>query len=102
MSSEKGRVLVVGDGLTLPLFRSVGLETVEAEGDDNVISAVREAAARGDVSLVIVLKHVVKDPDRIVGEAQKYGIPILVLPTIWAPAEKINVERLLAKALGLG
>jgi len=102
VSATRGRVVVIGDRMSLPLFRSVGLETVEADRDDEVLSAIREAASRGDVSLVIVLKHVVSDPDRVVREAQERDIPVLVLPTLWAPAEKINVEMLLAKALGLG
>ena len=102
MSDSRGKVLVVGDRLSLPLFRSVGLETVEASRQDDIIRAIGEAARRGDISLVIVLKHVVEDPDAVVRAAQEADIPILILPTLWSPAEKINVEKLLAKALGLG
>ena len=100
---EKGRVLVIGDRINLPLFRSVGMETVEAGRPEDVIREIRAAAERGDVALVIVLKHVAgKREDDIVRAAEEAGVPVLVLPTPWAPAEKINVEKLLARALGLG
>ncbi len=97
-----GKVLVIGDRMSLPLFRSVGAETREASGDNDVLGHLREVQRREDVSLVVVLKHIVREEDKIISEAQKLGIPILILPTLWAPAEKINVEKLLAKALGLG
>ena len=100
--SSNGIVVVMGDRVNLPLFRSIGLEGYEVRDDRDVIEGLKVLAGRGDVSLVIVLKHVVGDEQRIVEEAQKVGIPILVLPTLWAPAEKVNVEKLLARALGLG
>jgi V/A-type H+-transporting ATPase subunit F len=100
--SSNGIVVVMGDRVNLPLFRSIGLEGYEVRDDGDVIEGLKVLAGRKDVSLVIVLKHVIKDEQKIVEEAQKIGIPILVLPTLWAPAEKVNVEKLLAKALGLG
>ena len=98
----RGRVVVIGDRVNLPLFRSVGLEVEEAVGDNRVIAELERIAGRQDISLVIILKHVVEDIDKVVEKAEELGIPTLILPTLWAPAEKINVERLLAKALGLG
>ncbi len=98
----EGKILVVGDKLNLPLFRSSGLSVREASREEEVLEVLREAAAAREYALVIVLKHVVRDPQRVTGEAEKLGIPVLVLPTPWSPAEKINVEKLLAKALGLG
>jgi len=100
MVTRKARILVVGDKLNLPLFRSAGLSVREAENEEEVLEAIRSAPR--DTGLVIVLKHVVRDPTRVVKEAEKTGLPVLVLPTPWSPAEKINVEKLLAKALGLG
>ena len=100
---EKGKVMVVGDRVNLPLFRSIGLVTAEARNAGEAIRIVREAAASGDIALVIVLKHIVSgSEDEVVRAAQEAGVPVLVLPTPRAPAEKINVEKLLARALGLG
>ena len=99
---REGKILVVGDKLSLPLFRSSGISVREATREEEVLEALREAAEKDEYALVIVLKHVVEDPQRVTGEAEKLGVPVLVLPTPWSPAEKINVEKLLAKALGLG
>ena len=99
---KRGRVVVIGDRVNLPLFRSVGLEVEEAVGDSRVIAELERVSSRPDVSLVIILKHVVDNIDKVIEKAEELGTPILILPTPWSPAEKINVEKLLAKALGLG
>ncbi len=97
----KGRVVVVSDGVNAPLFRSVGFPVREASSQAEVEAAL-EAEARRGAALVIVLKHLVEDEDALRRRAEKAGVPVLILPTLWAKAEPINVERILAKALGLG
>jgi len=98
---EAKRVLVVSDRVNAPLFRSVGLRVVEAGGQAEAEAALKRAPAEG-AALVIVLKHLVEDEDRLRKAAERAGVTLLILPTLWAKAEPINVERLLAKALGLG
>lgn len=97
-----GKVAVVGDRDTLPLFRSAGFLVYEAESQGDAYRAVSRAASRGDVVLIIVLKHVLSDPESFKSEASRHGVPVFVLPTRWSPGEPINVERLLARALGVG
>ncbi len=97
----KASVLVVSDDVNAPLFRSVGLNVEIVGGPSEVLGAVKASASQG-YALVIVLKHLVEDEDELKKEATKLGIPLLVLPTLQARAEPINVDKILAKALGLG
>ncbi|MEB3780936.1 MAG: hypothetical protein GSR85_12035 [Desulfurococcales archaeon] len=102
MALEGYRIAVVGDKYNIPLFRSSGLTVVEAYTQTDAIRRVLELNNRADVGLIIVLKHIIGDEDefrRMIKDVEK---PVLVLPTKWARAEPINVDKLLAKALGLG
>jgi V/A-type H+-transporting ATPase subunit F len=101
-SRPGGALLVVGDEETLPLFRSLGARVRAARGDGEVLRVLREEAERGGTSLVIILKHVVDDEERVKREARRLGLTVLVLPTRWAPAEPIDINRLVARALGIG
>jgi len=100
---ETGRIVAVADKINAPLFRSVGMSVYEAEGQDEAVGAVRRALERErDTVLVIVLKHLLEDEDGFRRALGDVPVPVLILPTRWAGAEPINVEKLLAKALGLG
>ncbi len=96
----KGKILVIGDKLNLPLFRSTGIHVEEADNSDEIVRILKNY--NGRINLAIVLKHTVDDQDKVLKTAEELDIPLLILPTLWSPAEKINVEKLLAKALGLG
>ena len=96
------KAAVIGDRETLPLFRGLGFHAVEATSDDEVVRALRGIAGEGGYALVIVYKHVVKDEEAVRREAEKLGLPLLILPTRWAPAEPVDVNKLIAKALGFG
>ena len=100
--APQGRILVIGDEETLPLFRSLGVSVKAARGNDEVIDVLRREAGDGGVALAIVLKHVISDEERVKREARRLGVTLVVLPTLWAPAEPIDINRLIAKALGLG
>ncbi len=101
-ASVRGRILVIGDEETLPLFRSIGATTREAKGDSEVAGILRNEASRGDLALVIVLRHVVEDEDYIRAEARRLGVPLILLPTRWSKIQPIDINRLIAKALGFG
>ncbi len=101
VSTRPGRVVVVSDRVNAPLFRSVGLKVYEAEGQDEVLAKVRSAASE-NAALVIVLKHLLEDEEAFQRQVERLGVTVLVLPTLWAKAEPINVEKILARALGLG
>ena len=103
MDGGVGRILVVADKYNSTLFRSAGLTVVEADSQEKVVEEVRFAfQRRRDIALIIVLKHLVEDEDSLRKALESLGVPLLVLPTRWAKAEPINVEKLLAKALGFG
>lgn len=102
MQVQRGRVLVVGDRDTLPLFRAIGARVVEAANADEALEALRREAARGDIAVAIVLKHVVGDEDEFRSRAAGLGVPVLVLPSKWAEAKPVDVNKLVARALGLG
>lgn len=96
----RGKVVVIGDRDTLPLFRAAGARVVEAYSDSEVIEALRSVA--GEAGIAIVLKHVVEDEEAVRREAEKLGIHVFILATRWAPAEAVSIEKLIARALGIG
>ncbi|MEB3860921.1 MAG: hypothetical protein GSR84_01710 [Desulfurococcales archaeon] len=96
------KVAVIGDKYNNPLFRSAGLVTIEAYSQDDVVRKVVEASRRDDIGLIIVLKHMIEDEETFRDGIKDVEKPVLILPTRWATAEPINVDKLLAKALGLG
>ncbi|MEB3779156.1 MAG: V-type ATP synthase subunit F [Desulfurococcales archaeon] len=99
---ERARIAVVGDRYSIPLFRSVGMVVEEAESQAGALDRVKALASRGDIGLIIVLKHLVEDEDSFRSEVGGMGVPVLILPTRWSKAEPVNVDKLVAKALGLG
>ncbi len=101
MSVSETKVLVVGDENSLPLFRMIGMSVAKASNQAEAEEAVRKAIEEG-YSLIIVLKHVITDEDKLRDIASKGGAVLLALPTKWSKAEPINIEKLLAQALGLG
>ncbi|MCE4628354.1 MAG: V-type ATP synthase subunit F, partial [Desulfurococcales archaeon] len=96
------KVLVVGDRFHNPLFRSAGLETVEAEGLEDVAEKIRAADRSGEYAVIIVLKHLVGDEQELRRRIQDVATTVLVLPTRWSPGEPVNIDKLIASALGLG
>ncbi len=102
MSGNGLKVLVVGDRFHNPLFKSAGMETVEADGLEGVVEKIREADRRGDYAVIIVLKHLVEDEQELRRRIQDVSTTVLVLPTRWSPGEPVNIDKLIASALGLG
>lgn len=101
MSAAETKVMVIGDEPSIPLFRMMGMSVLKATNQAEAEEAVKRAVEQG-YGLIIVLKHVVSDEDRLREIASKGGAVLLVLPTKWSKAEPINIEKLLAQALGLG
>lgn len=102
MQVQRGRVLVVGDRDTLPLFKAVGARVAEAGSAEEALEALRREASRGDIAVAIVLKHVIGDEEEFRARASGLGVPVLVLPSRWAEAKPVDVNKLVARALGLG
>ena len=96
------KLAVIADRANIPLFKSVGAVTVEASSEEEALRAVESLASRPDVGLVIVLRHIIEDEEEFRRKAEAAGVPILVLPTRWSRVEPINVDKLIARALGMG
>jgi len=101
MSAKEVKVLVVGDEQSLPLFRMAGMSTLKASNQTEAEEAVKRGVEEG-YGLIIVLKHVISDEESLRRIVAGTGSIVFVLPTKWSKAEPINIEKLLAEALGLG
>ncbi|MGC9071183.1 MAG: V-type ATP synthase subunit F [Acidilobus sp.] len=101
MSASETKVLVIGDEQSLPLFRMIGLSVMPASSQAEAEEVVRKGVQQG-YSLIVVLKHIVTDEEKLRRIASEGGAVLLTLPTKWSKAEPINIEMLLAQALGLG
>ena len=99
-AGSEGRIVVIGDRHTLPLFRAAGLAVAEAYSSSEAVEVMRREAH--GTGLFIVLKHIVDDEEALRREAEKLGVQLLVLPTKWAPPKPLRVEELIARALGVG
>lgn len=102
MSSSRGKMLAIVDRETSPLFKSIGAITVEVSSWDEVVSAVESGASKHGARIVLVLKHLVEDEDSLRSRAERAGVTLLVLPSVQAKAEPIDVNKLIARALGFG
>ncbi|MCE4603705.1 MAG: hypothetical protein F7B20_01910 [Aeropyrum sp.] len=102
VESGKGRIMAISDPETSPLFRSIGAVTVEASNWQEVLRAIRDEAPNHNAKIILVLKHLVEDEDTARGEAARAGATLLVLPSIQERAEPIDVNKLIARALGFG
>ncbi|MEN2999721.1 MAG: V-type ATP synthase subunit F [Acidilobaceae archaeon] len=98
---ERGKVAVVGDRETLPLFKSAGFKTVEVLSQSQAVEAVSRLNMEGDVSLIIVLKHVLSDEARFKQQVAGSRAPVFILPTLFSKGEQVDVNKILAKALGM-
>jgi V/A-type H+-transporting ATPase subunit F len=97
----RGKVVVVGDRETLPLFKSAGFTTVEAYSQTQALNIVSRLQGSGDAVLIIVLKNIIDNEEEFKAKTAESRIPVFVLPTLWSPGEPLDVNKLLAKALGL-
>ncbi len=96
------KLAVIGDRTNIPLFKSIGAITIEASNEEEALRAIESLYSRPEVGLVIVLRHIIDDEEEFRRKAEKYGVPLLVLPTRWSKVEPINVDKLIARALGMG
>lgn len=99
--APRGRVVVLGDRETLPLFKSAGFTTIEAYTQSQALSIISRLQSSSDIALIIVLKHILDNEDEFKSKTLNSRIPVFVLPTPWSPGEPLDVNKLLAKALGL-
>ena len=97
----RGKVVVIGDRETLPLFKSAGFTTVEAYSQAQALNIISRLQSSGDIVLIVVLKHIIDSEDEFKAKTAGSRIPVFVLPTLWSPGEPLDVNKLLAKALGL-
>ncbi|MCE4608569.1 MAG: V-type ATP synthase subunit F [Caldisphaeraceae archaeon] len=97
----EGKIYVIADRINANLFRIAGIPTLEANKQEDVIEQMKVAESKG-ASLVVVLKHLVDDNNKIRGFARSIGLTLLIIPTKLANMEPIDVDKLLAKALGIG
>ncbi|MFP3227688.1 MAG: V-type ATP synthase subunit F [Caldisphaera sp.] len=96
-----GKMFVIGDRESANLFKLAGIPIINAYNQKEAEDALKKAKEKG-ASLVVVLKHVVNDENSLRILANSLNLTLLVLPTKWSKAEPINIDKLLAKALGMG
>ncbi len=96
------RGVVIGDEETILLFRSLGFKALIAYDESQVIDHLKELAGKEEIGLAIIPKHVIKNEDKIREEAKRLGLPVLILPTRRSPSTPININALIARALGFG
>jgi vacuolar-type H+-ATPase subunit F/Vma7 len=94
--------VVIGDEETTLLFKALGFKTVLAKNEKEVINSLRSIAQDETYGLAIVVKHVIENEERVREEARRLGLPVLILPTIKSPSKPININVLIARALGFG
>ena len=99
--ATRGKVVVLGDRETLPLFKSAGFMTIEAYSQSQALSIISRLQSSSDIALIIVLKHILDNEEEFKAKTADSSIPVFVLPTLRSPGEPIDVNKLLAKALGL-
>ena len=99
--TARGKVVVLGDRETLPLFKSAGFMTIEAYSQSQALSIISRLQSSSDIALIIVLKHILDNEEEFKAKTADSHIPIFILPTLRSPGEPIDVNKLLAKALGL-
>lgn len=99
--SNEGRLFVIGDRESTNIFRLAGIPAIEAYNQKEAEEGIKKAKDKG-ASLAIVLKHIVSDENSLRKIANSLNVTLLVLPTKWAKAEPINIDKMLAKALGMG
>ncbi|PMP60389.1 MAG: V-type ATP synthase subunit F [Caldisphaera sp.] len=99
--SVEGKVYIIGDKVSINLFRIAGIPTIEANSQKEVENKLKIAKDNG-ANMAIILKHLVTDEKSIRKIASALNLTILILPTKWSKAEPINIDKLLAEALGMG
>lgn len=102
LKAAKGKVAVIGDRDSLPLFKSAGFHTEEASTQSQAADVIKRLSSMGDFSLVIVLRHILSDEERFKSQVSKYNIPVLILATTLSPQTPVDVNKLIAKMLGMG
>lgn len=102
LKTTKGKVAIIGDRASLPLFKSAGFHTEEAASQSQAVEIVKRLSASSDFSLIIVLKHILSDEERFKTQASKFSVPVLVLATTLSPESPVDVNKLLTKVLGIG
>ncbi|MGC8572394.1 MAG: V-type ATP synthase subunit F [Caldisphaera sp.] len=99
--STEGKMFVIGDRESANLFKLAGISIIDAYTQKEAEEGLKKAKEKG-ASLVVVLKHIVNDENSLRNLANSLNLTLLILPTKWAKAEPINIDKLLAKALGMG
>ncbi|AFZ70925.1 archaeal/vacuolar-type H+-ATPase subunit F [Caldisphaera lagunensis DSM 15908] len=99
--SSEGKLIVIGDRQSANLFKLAGITIIDANNQKEAEEGLKKAKEKGG-TLAIILKHIVDDEASLRNLANSLNITLLILPTKWVKAEPINIDKLLAKALGMG
>ncbi|MEM1640391.1 MAG: V-type ATP synthase subunit F [Acidilobaceae archaeon] len=97
----RGAVYVIGDRESIQLFKGIGLQTVEAHTQEQVLEHITKIEVAGDAALIIVLRDVITNEEAFRKKIAKLATPIYLLPTLKSPGKPLDPGKLLAQILGV-
>jgi V/A-type H+-transporting ATPase subunit F len=95
---------VIGDRQTVLGFRLVGIEGVEAEDRGDALAALKDAAAREGVGIILITEKVAaRIRDEVEARLYGMGFPlVLEIPDSGGPSpERPPLEDVVRKAIGI-
>ena len=98
------RFYVIGDRQTVLGFRLVGIEGAVTTDRETALVALRDAASRAEVGVVLITERVAADIREEV-DARLYGAGfplVLEIPDASGPAaDRLRIEDIVRKAIGV-
>ena len=101
---EEGKVYVITDDITCPLFRLIGASVVRTKDPEETMKALKELIKRPDVAMIMVSYDVaVGKEEEIRNLAAEISKPVITLiPGRVHKPPKLDPNKVLLRALGFG
>ena len=101
---EEGKVYVITDDISCPLFRLIGASVVRSSGPEETMKLLKDLIRRPDAAMVMVSYDVaVGKEDEIRDLAAEIPKPVITLiPGRVHKPPKLDANKILLRALGFG